>query len=88
MDRLFAFLSLLTAGMHEACPRSKVIWYDSVTVDGNLKWQNSLNKMNQYVFKSVMQSSLVIYLDHSLMYVMEYFSTTGGRHLCFMPVGF
>ena len=42
-------LSLLTTGMHQACPGSKVIWYDSVTVDGELKWQNSLNQLNQYV---------------------------------------
>ena len=47
MDRLYTFLSLLTTGMHDIHPRSKIIWYDSVTVDGNLKWQNSLNKMNQ-----------------------------------------
>ena len=47
MDRLFTFLSLLTTGVHESIPGSKVIWYDSVTIDGNLKWQNSLNKLNQ-----------------------------------------
>ncbi|CAI8051585.1 Cytosolic endo-beta-N-acetylglucosaminidase [Geodia barretti] len=51
MDNLFTFLSLLTTGMHNALPWSKVIWYDSVTVDGNLKWQNALNKMNQPFFE-------------------------------------
>ena len=53
MDRLYTFLSLLTTGMHEVSLGSKVIWYDSVTVDGNLKWQNSLNKLNQLVINTV-----------------------------------
>ena len=49
MANLYMFLSLLTTGMHEACPGSKVIWYDSVTVTGELKWQNQLNEQNKYV---------------------------------------
>lgn len=65
MDRLYTFLSLLTTGMHEACPGSKVIWYDSVTVDGNLKWQNSLNKMNQSV-------------DPCLTYMYSHFHMSDG----------
>lgn len=47
IDNVYTFLSLLTTGVHEVCPHAKIIWYDSVTVDGTLKWQNSLNKMNQ-----------------------------------------
>ncbi|XP_064405516.1 cytosolic endo-beta-N-acetylglucosaminidase-like isoform X3 [Halichondria panicea] len=50
MDRLHMLLSLLTTGMHSACPGSKVIWYDSVTIEGNLTWQNTLNHLNQVFF--------------------------------------
>ena len=32
--------------MHEAVPNSEVIWYDSVTIDRELKWQNQLNELN------------------------------------------
>ena len=46
-------LSLLTTGMHQACPGSKVIWYDSVTVAGELRWQNALNQLNQYVLREI-----------------------------------
>lgn len=42
-------LSLLTTGMHQAVPGSKVIWYDSVTSDGELRWQSCLNEKNEYV---------------------------------------
>ena len=47
LDQLNMFLSLVTTGMHEAVPGSKVIWYDSVTTEGKLKWQNELNQLNQ-----------------------------------------
>lgn len=47
MDRLYVLLSLLTTGMHDVHPDSKVIWYDSVTVVGDLKWQNKLNDFNE-----------------------------------------
>ena len=46
---MYMLLSLLTTGMHQACPGSKVIWYDSVTVAGELRWQNALNQLNQCV---------------------------------------
>jgi len=41
------FLGLLTEKMHLANSSSQVIWYDSVTVEGELQWQNELNEMNQ-----------------------------------------
>ena len=31
-------------------PDSKVLWYDSVTVDGKLEWQNALNDLNSPFF--------------------------------------
>lgn len=34
--------------MHEANPVSQVIWYDSVTIEGKLDWQNELNELNRY----------------------------------------
>ena len=37
----------LTEQMHEAIPHSRVIWYDSVTRDGALKWQDQLNEQNE-----------------------------------------
>lgn len=49
LEQLYMFLSLVTTGMHTACPGSKVIWYDSVTTEGKLKWQNQLNQLNKYV---------------------------------------
>lgn len=42
------FLKMLTNEMRQAIgDRSRVLWYDSVTVDGELKWQNELNDKNQ-----------------------------------------
>ena len=40
----------LTQSMHEAVPYSEVIWYDSVTINGELKWQNQLNELNSPYF--------------------------------------
>ncbi|XP_059666789.1 cytosolic endo-beta-N-acetylglucosaminidase 1-like [Cornus florida] len=44
------FISQLTKTMHSSMPGSLVIWYDSVTVNGNLHWQNLLNKKNKPFF--------------------------------------
>lgn len=49
---LDSFLATLTENMRRAVgERSRVIWYDSVTVDGELKWQNELNDKNQRWFE-------------------------------------
>ena len=37
----------LAERMHAAIPHSRVIWYDSVTRDGALKWQDQLNERNE-----------------------------------------
>lgn len=47
---LVLFVRLLTQRMHLAIPSSQVIWYDSVTVDGDLTWQNELNELNSIFF--------------------------------------
>ena len=39
----------LTQSMHEAVPNSEVIWYDSVTIYGELKWQNQLNEVGSSI---------------------------------------
>ncbi|KAL2248946.1 UNVERIFIED_CONTAM: Cytosolic endo-beta-N-acetylglucosaminidase 1 [Sesamum indicum] len=44
------FVSHLTQIMHSSLPGSIVIWYDSVTVDGELYWQNQLNDLNKPFF--------------------------------------
>nr|CDJ92109.1 Glycoside hydrolase domain containing protein [Haemonchus contortus] len=47
LDNLRLFLRLLTDNMRKAVQFSRVIWYDSVTVTGMLKWQNMLNDSNR-----------------------------------------
>jgi len=45
-----AFVSQLTSCMHAKLPCSLVIWYDSVTKDGELAWQDQLNEENKLFF--------------------------------------
>ena len=44
---------MLTRAMHDAIPHSQVIWYDSVTVEGKLEWQNELNDLNRLVSRTL-----------------------------------
>ncbi|KAI3458498.1 hypothetical protein Pfo_015161 [Paulownia fortunei] len=50
IPNLKAFVSHLSQTMHSSLPGSLVIWYDSVTVDGDLSWQNQLNDNNKPFF--------------------------------------
>ncbi|XP_038876448.1 cytosolic endo-beta-N-acetylglucosaminidase 1-like isoform X2 [Benincasa hispida] len=50
VTHLKEFVSHLTQSMHSKLPGSLVIWYDSVTVDGYLYWQNELNEKNKPFF--------------------------------------
>ena len=51
LENVIIFLQLLTKGMHEACGvTSQVIWYDAVTTEGNLQWQDSLSILNKSFF--------------------------------------
>lgn len=50
IDNLMEFVKLLTIYMHKSVPGSVVIWYDSVTKDGELKWQDCLNDKNKSFF--------------------------------------
>ena len=33
--------------LHSLSPAMEVVWYDAVTVDGELKWQDTLNDLNR-----------------------------------------
>ncbi|XP_062180686.1 cytosolic endo-beta-N-acetylglucosaminidase 1-like [Phragmites australis] len=50
IDNLKEFVNHLTKTMHAAIPGSLVIWYDAVTVNGELDWQNKLNEHNKPFF--------------------------------------
>ncbi|KAJ3129536.1 hypothetical protein HK098_001012 [Nowakowskiella sp. JEL0407] len=43
---LVLFLDYMTKEMHRRMPGSYVIWYDSLTINGELRWQNYLNHNN------------------------------------------
>ncbi len=36
--------------MRQQCSRSQVIWYDAITTEGSLTWQNTLNELNRPFF--------------------------------------
>ncbi|XP_058075128.1 cytosolic endo-beta-N-acetylglucosaminidase 1-like [Magnolia sinica] len=50
IPNLKEFVNHLTQTMHAHVPDSLVIWYDSVTINGNLRWQNQLNELNKPFF--------------------------------------
>ncbi|XP_052824294.1 cytosolic endo-beta-N-acetylglucosaminidase isoform X2 [Octopus bimaculoides] len=50
IPKLAGFVSCLSTMMSDAIPHAKVIWYDSVTKDGFLNWQNELNLKNELFF--------------------------------------
>ncbi|KAG7189443.1 hypothetical protein KM043_017144 [Ampulex compressa] len=50
LDNLIYFVHYLTVSIHEEIENSEIIWYDSVTNTGELKWQNELNDQNKEFF--------------------------------------
>jgi mannosyl-glycoprotein endo-beta-N-acetylglucosaminidase len=51
MNTLRYFVDRLTSGLKKINPDLyKIIWYDSVIENGELKWQNELNKLNEHFF--------------------------------------
>lgn len=51
LDNVILFLQLLTKQMHETCGvHSQVIWYDAVTTEGKLQWQDGLSTLNKPFF--------------------------------------
>lgn len=49
IDILKEFVPYFSNLIHKDNPGNLVIWYDSVTVEGKLHWQNELNLNNRYV---------------------------------------
>lgn len=47
IDNLIYFIKYLTDNIHREIENSEIIWYDSVTNKGELKWQNELNNNNK-----------------------------------------
>jgi mannosyl-glycoprotein endo-beta-N-acetylglucosaminidase len=43
-------VTLLTEAMHAAVPGSLVVWYDAMTVNGEVKWQCRVNELNKPFF--------------------------------------
>lgn len=48
VDILKEFVSYFTNLIHQDNQGNLVIWYDSVTEKGELRWQNALNALNRY----------------------------------------
>lgn len=51
-EKMVKFTEHLRQKQHEACAWSEVVWYDSVTVQGELFWQNQLNQLNLPFFNA------------------------------------
>ncbi|XP_063619019.1 cytosolic endo-beta-N-acetylglucosaminidase [Cydia splendana] len=49
---LVEFVRYLHTLLHSEIPDSELIWYDSVTVAGELAWQNTLNDKNKAFFEA------------------------------------
>ncbi|CAH2038170.1 unnamed protein product, partial [Iphiclides podalirius] len=49
-NQLIEFVRLLHSVLHQELVEPVLIWYDSVTVDGHLNWQNCLNAKNRAFF--------------------------------------
>jgi mannosyl-glycoprotein endo-beta-N-acetylglucosaminidase len=47
VPQLERLVAVLTKTMHDRIPHSQVIWYDSITTNGELQWQNELNENNR-----------------------------------------
>ncbi|CAJ1971056.1 unnamed protein product [Sphenostylis stenocarpa] len=50
ISNLREFVNHLSLTTHSSVPGSLVIWYDSVTINGDLWWQNELNENNKPFF--------------------------------------
>ena len=50
VTNVHVFLKELSKIMRSANPNSSVIWYDSVTINGDLEWQNSITDLNTEYF--------------------------------------
>lgn len=53
VDVLKEFVPYFTNLIHQDNPGNIVLWYDSVTEEGKLRWQNELNSQNRYGMKTL-----------------------------------
>ncbi|KAF0424483.1 glycoside hydrolase [Gigaspora margarita] len=58
--QVITFMNYLTQQMHKHKPGSVVLWYDSITKEGTLAWQDHLNDLN-YPFFDVTDGIFVNY---------------------------
>ncbi|CAH0578949.1 unnamed protein product [Chrysodeixis includens] len=49
-DVLLDFVRHFHRLLHQELPHAVLVWYDSVTIQGNLNWQNGLNERNKAFF--------------------------------------
>lgn len=47
---MMPFCRTLHMQMHESSPTAYVIWYDAITTEGKLRWQDQLTDLNQPFF--------------------------------------
>lgn len=45
------FISYFQKKLHKEVPDSKIIWYDSLTKEGKVDWQDQLNDQNKTFFE-------------------------------------
>ncbi|XP_053214791.1 cytosolic endo-beta-N-acetylglucosaminidase-like [Panonychus citri] len=51
VPKLLQFIETLKSFVKKAIPKGQVVWYDSVTINGVLDWQNCLNHKNVAFFQ-------------------------------------
>ncbi|PSN41482.1 hypothetical protein C0J52_18148 [Blattella germanica] len=52
INKLEYFVTILHDRLHALIPHAELLWYDSVTSEGKLDWQNELNDLNKVFFNS------------------------------------
>ncbi|XP_063929627.1 cytosolic endo-beta-N-acetylglucosaminidase-like [Zophobas morio] len=74
IPNLFMFLEYLKLKLEASLPASKVIWYDSLTRNGHLCWQNELNLSNlefaqhcDAIFLNYFWDTSCLFRTHSLL---------------------
>lgn len=70
------FIKYFTQLVHEINEENMIIWYDSVTENGKLSWQNELNLQNKYKFSLQNNHFIIIrlfFIEFILICVMVFF---------------
>lgn len=66
---MMRFLQYLTTEIHRKLPNSLIIWYDSLTVEGKVRWQNELTHLNKAFFDWFVPSLSLFILFNSNYHV-------------------